>query len=133
MMSRKSRLAVLAVVFFFFHAGLIGAYVRCLDVWPNSGHHLEIVRAGIQNSNSDHGIFHCPEDAKAYRLVQAQHSTKKDPRTEREKATGSKLVSAVVTGYANLTNYSGPPFAPWLSPFPYPSIAIYQAKVVYRI
>lgn len=131
-MLRITRSAILAVLMFFFHAGLVEAYARCLEVWPNSGGHSETAKSSIQESRVDYEELHCPEEWNHYRLIRAQHSVKKDPRTNRVKANGS-LLSFSVAGYVNPGRYSGQRFALLLSPILYPSIAIYQAKVVYRI
>jgi hypothetical protein len=130
-MFRKSRLAVLAFIFFFFHAGLVGAYVRCIEAWQSFEDHSATTRYSIQNSNSDDEALHCPDEWNPYRLNQAQHSAKKKSRTDRVK---SGALSFIVIGYTKLGSYSAQPFAPpLLCPFLYPSIAIYQSKVVYRI
>ena len=133
-MFSKSRLVVLAFAIFFFGAVLAGAYVRCVDAWPVSEDGSVAVKAGRGNPNSSGGVLHCPKDWSAYRLVQTQHSLKKDARTERVKGHESEALSWIVADSPTLAKITLSRFRPpSLSTFWYPSIAIYQSKVVYRI
>lgn len=133
-MFRKLRLVLFVFAIFFFGAGLAGAYVRCLDAWPVSEDRSVAVKAGTGNPNSGDKLLHCPRDWSAFRLVQAQQSLKKDARTERRKEREYEALSWMVADSPGLAHYplrgSRPPL---LSTFLYPSIAIYQSKVVYRI
>ena len=130
----QSRLVLFVFAIFFFGAGLAGAYVRCLDAWPVSEVGSVAVTAGRGNPNSGDRVLHCPEDWSAYRLVQIQHSLKKDPRTERVKGHECEALSWIVADSPSLANYALSRLrSRLLSTFWYPSIAIYQSKVVYRI
>lgn len=130
----KSRLVIFSFAIFFFGAGLAGAYFRCLDAWPVSEDRSVAVKAGRGNPNSGDGVLHCPEHWNTHRLVQAHHSVKKHPRTERVKGHESEALSWIVAHSPSLANYALSRFRPpLLSTFWYPAIAIYQSKVVYRI
>lgn len=130
----KSRLVHFTFATVFLAAGLAGAYVRCLDAWPAFEDGSVAVTSGSANPNSGERVLHCPVDWHAYRIVQVQHSLKKDPRTERVNRQRSEVLSwmvAVFPGLAHDSVHGSKP--PRLSTFLYPSIAIYQSKVVYRI
>lgn len=132
-MLRPSRFAVLAFILFFFPVALVGAYVHCFEAWPQFEDRFGTAKYTIQNSNSEDEVLRCPDERKPYRLIQAQRTAKKDPRSEWAKANRPQSLSSVASGHTNLARYSAQPFASLLPLFPYPSIAIYQAKVVYRI
>lgn len=129
----KSRLVPFAFAIFFFGAGLAGAYLGCLDTSPVSEDGSVVVKAGAGNPNSGDKLLHCSRDWSAFRLVQAQRSLKKDARIERGKERRSEALSWTVPGSPGLANYPLRGSRPLLSTFLYPSIAIYQSKVVYRI
>lgn len=129
-----SRLVVFAFAIFFFGSGLAGAYVRCLDAPPVSEETSVAVKAGRESPNSGGGVLHCPEHWNTYRLVQSHHSLKKDPWTERVNGHESEALIWVFADSPSLANYALSRFrSPLLSTLWYPSIAIYQSKVVYRI
>ncbi len=129
-MFRKSRLVIFALTFFFLGAGVVGAYLRCLELWPISEEQSETVKAGSVDSHSGGGVLDCPEDWSRYRYIQAKNSLKNG----HIKGHKSPAVIHVVSGYSSLTNYASRTAPPLLSSaFPYPSVAIYQLKVVYRI
>lgn len=128
----KSRLVLFAFAIFFFGAGLAGAYLRCFDASPVFEDRSVAVKAGAGNPNSGDKL-HCPRDWSTFRLGQAQQSLKKDARTERGKERGSEALGWMVPGSPGLANYLLHRSRSLLSTFLYPSIAIYQSKVVYRI
>lgn len=131
-MFRISRLAILAFSFFFFQAGLLEAYVRCLEVRSSVEDRSERVKNSIQNSASDDEMSHC-EDWSAHPIIAAPHSFKKDPRTDPVQIIKSQPVIVVAADHTNWSGWSVRLFVAVLSQFLYPSIAIYQAKGVYRI
>lgn len=127
-MFRRSRLAIFAFSLFFLQAGLLDAYVRCLEAsWSSVGDRSERPKS-IQNSVSDDEVSHCAEDWSAHRTIASPHLLKKDVRTD-----WAQPISFVAADHINLPGHSGRPFVLLLSQFLYPSIAVYQAKVVYRI
>lgn len=128
-MLRNSRLAIFAFTIFFFLAGALTAYVRCLENAGSLWNQSEIGNAEDDESYSDTEFLHCPDDLKAYANGQLTNLKKQNSKVKQ----GTNYVAASCSKPAEHAFASG--ISAGLSPslFPYRLVSLYQFNVVYRI
>lgn len=125
----RFRTAHLTTALFLLWAGLAGAYLRCLEASWSFKTESVAVFTSIENSNPAQETVHCRESwSGLFRVVLAQHALRKADHLNHDpvETPGRSVAGTVPPLSLEIASVS-------LSTFPYPSVAIYQSKVVYRI
>ena len=128
-MLRVSRLITLALSLLVLHAGALGAYMQCLE-----GEHIYSGNPGTPQGNiqsiSDEETAHCFTQRHLYGLVKTRESVRKAAKEEGINADAPALLSVAAASHLKPI---GRLCSATVSMLLYPSVAIYQSNVVYRI